>query len=115
MGSPSPSRNVPFQKVGPLAMQYSTHKSRLERIQEWGTLAKEADYDPVTMSGLCPISLRQLERFFKLHFGKSPRSWLLELQCRRARELVERGYSNKAIVADLHFANESHFCHAFKK
>ncbi len=63
-------------------------KSRLKRIQDWEALAKEASYDPVTMAALCPISLRQLERFFILHFGISPRVWVLELQCRRARELA---------------------------
>ena len=75
----------------------------------------EAGYEPATMAALSPISLRQLERFFKLHFGKSHRAWTLELQCRRARGLIELGYSNKAAVIELNFADESHLCHAFKK
>jgi transcriptional regulator GlxA family with amidase domain len=116
IASLSPTKgNVPFQKLGTLATQYSKPRSRLERIQHWEALAIEAGYDSATMAALCPISLRQLERFFKLQFGKSPRSWLLELQCGRARHLVERGYSNKSIAAELHFADESHLCHAFKK
>ena len=89
--------------------------SRLERILDWEALSKDAGYDPVTMAALCPISLRQLERFFQLHFRKSPRSWMLELRCRRARELIERGFSSKAVAQDLNFANESHLCHAFNK
>ena len=92
-----------------------TPRSRLQRIQDWETLAKDAGYDPATMSALCPICLRQLERFFMSRFGKSPRSWMLELRCRRARDLIEQGYSNKAVAIELNFANESHLCHAFKK
>jgi AraC-like DNA-binding protein len=116
MESVSPNGNkVTFHKTGRLPTQHSTPKSRLERIQDWEALAKDADYDPATMAALCPISLRQLERFFQSNFGKSPRAWVLELQCNRARQLVERGYSNKAIVAELHFCNESHFCNLFKK
>jgi len=115
IASLSPIGNVPFQKIGTFAAQYSTPKSRLARIQDWETLAKEAGYDVNTMAALCPISLRQLERFFKIHFGRNPRSWAMELQCRRARKLIEQGYSNKAVVAELHFADESHLCHVFKK
>ena len=115
IASRSPTRNVLFQKVGTLKTQYSNLKSRLKRIQDWETLAKDAGYDVTTMAAICPISLRQLERFFKLHFGRNPRSWAMELQCRRARELIEQGYSNKAVVAELYFADESHLCHAFKK
>jgi len=90
-------------------------RSRLERIQDWEALAIDAGYEPATMAALCPISLRQLERFFKLNLGTSPRAWALELQCRRARGLIEHGYSNKAVVIELNFADESHLCHAFKK
>ena len=88
---------------------------RLEKIEDWEALAREADFEPGTMAALCPISLRQLERHFRLHFQKTPRQWVRELRCRQAQELVIRGYSNKAIVAELRFGSESHFCHEFKK
>lgn len=88
---------------------------RLKRILDWEVLARAADYDPGTMAAMCPISLRQLERHFRLHFQKTPRQWARELRCRIARELVVRGYSNKAIVSELGFGSEPHFCHEFKK
>jgi AraC family transcriptional regulator len=90
-------------------------KSRLEGIQDWEKLAKDAGYDPVDMAALCPISLRQLERFFTLRFGISPRRWLRELQCRLAKELIAQGWSNQAVAQELNFANESHLCHAFRE
>jgi AraC-like DNA-binding protein len=112
---PNGNGHLPFPNVRPLATQNPVMRSRLVRIQDWEGLAIDAGYEPATIAALCPISLRQLERFFKLHFGKSPRAWAVELQCRRARELIERGYSNKAVVIELNFADESHLCHAFKK
>src|SRR6185369_2762584 len=89
--------------------------SRLDRIGDWTELAKDAGYRPATMAALAPTSLRQLERYFVEKFGKTPREWARELQCQRARELIERGYSNKATVSALKFTNEAEFCRVFKK
>src|SRR6266852_2703848 len=88
---------------------------RLLRIEKWETLAREADFQPAKMAALCPVSLRQLERFFALRFGKTPGEWSRELKCRQALKLITKGYSNKAVVAELKFANGSHFCHEFKR
>ena len=115
MGLAVPDRKLSSRKEPAQTLRDRKTWSRLERIQDWESLAKDAAYDPVTMAALCPISLRQLERFFRLHFGKSPGSWAMELRCRRARELLGQGYSNKGVVAELNFASESHFCHVFKK
>lgn len=89
--------------------------SRLRRIQDWEGLSKKAHYDPATMAALCSVSLRQLERFFKLRWGETPRCWLLHLRCRIARQLLEQGYSSNAVVAELHFAGIPHLCHAFNR
>ena len=88
---------------------------RLEAIQEWETLAKQADYQPGNMAALCPISLRQLERFFAEKFHQTPGEWVRLLRCRLALQLISEGYSTKAAAAELRFASESHFCHEFKK
>lgn len=88
---------------------------RLVRIQDWEGLARQAEFEPARMAALCPISLRQMERFFVQRFDKPPGEWARELQCRLAQHLVAQGYSTKAVAAELKFANESHFCHEFKK
>jgi AraC-like DNA-binding protein len=88
---------------------------RLTRIQEWEQLAKAAEYRPANMAALCSVSPRQLERHFLLKFRVTPRKWLRELQCRYAKQLIQQGYSNIAVVAQLKFASESHFCREFKK
>jgi AraC family transcriptional regulator len=88
---------------------------RLTRIQEWEQLANAAEYRPANMAALCGVSPRQLERYFLFKFQVTPRKWLREFQCRSAKLLIQRGYSNVAVVAELKFASESHFCREFKK
>lgn len=111
---PSPEGTHPLLIEAPRYIG-ETMASRLDRIPDWETQARDADYHAETLAALCSISLRQLERFFQGRFGTTPQNWLLELRCRRARELMERGYSTQAAAADLKFANASHLCHAFKK
>lgn len=89
--------------------------SRLLKVPDWEKLAADAGYQPEPMAALCLVSLRQLERFFKLQFGKSPTAWTRELRCRRASMLIATGYLTKAAAIELGFANSSHFCHEFKK
>lgn len=88
---------------------------RLLRVTQWEAAAQKAQFKAPRLADLCMISLRQLERFFDDHFQKSPSLWLRELQCRRAKELLSRGYSNKAVAIELKFASPSHFCREFKK
>ncbi len=88
---------------------------RLSRIEKWETLARRADFHPADMAALCSMSLRQLERFFARRFRQTPGQWSRELKCRQALKLITEGYSNKAVVAELKFASESHFCHEFKR
>lgn len=89
-------------------------KSGLDVVQDWESLARRADFRPSAMAALCGVSVRQLERYFVLRFGKSPRRWTRELRCRLAREFISQGWSDKAVVAELKFANSAHLCHEFK-
>src|SRR5882672_2046921 len=87
----------------------------LFRIQEWEKLAKESKYQPGLMAANCTIGLRQLERFFAQNFERSPKVWAKELQMSLALRLISQGWKNTAVVEELGFANESHFCHEFRK
>jgi len=90
-------------------------KTRLSRIEDWEKLAKEARFQPSNMAALCPLSLRQLERFFALQFKTTPARWARQLRCRIAAQLILQGWSNKCVAAELHFGNESHLCHEFRR
>jgi AraC-like DNA-binding protein len=88
---------------------------RLDRVRDWKRLAQQAEFQPAKMAALCSISLRQLERFFEKQFKQTPGSWTRRLKCRLAVQLISCGWSNKAVVDELNFADEAHFCHEFKK
>jgi AraC-like DNA-binding protein len=86
-----------------------------ENSRDWELLAREAEFKPAKLAQLCCMSERQLQRIFKKSFHCTPRTWLRQLQCRLAKELIGQGYSTKAAAAELSFATEAHFCREFKK
>lgn len=90
-------------------------RSELDRVRDWEALAKAAHFRPAKLAFRCRLSCRQLQRFFQIRFGTTPRAWLLHLRCLLARELLQQGYKTSAAVSELHFADASQLCHAFKK
>ncbi len=84
-------------------------------MKEWEEVAREADFNPGRMAALCSISERQLQRLFQQHLRCTPSRWLRNLQCRLAKQLIAKGYSNKAVATELKFSSQSHFCREFKK
>jgi transcriptional regulator GlxA family with amidase domain len=88
---------------------------QLLRIQNWEKMAREACFRPSVMAAMCPTSLRQLERHFADQFDTTPGKWSRKLRLRLARELLAKGWANKAIAAELGFTDSSHLCRHFKK
>lgn len=83
-----------------------------------GTLeqrARQARFKSAQLATVCGVSLRQLERVFDEHLHATPSHWLRGFQCQLAKDLVLQGHPNKAVVGELCFASESHFCREFKK
>jgi len=107
----------PIKERGDLSGQRSERfmSGRLSQIQEWESVAREAEFRPGDMAALCSVSHRELQRYFEHCHQKTPRQWLRELQCRLAKQLITQGYSSKAAASDLKFANTTHFCREFKK
>jgi len=87
----------------------------MSQITDWQALAHKAKYRPASIAALCCISLRQLERHFANRFHTTPRCWTQHLRLRLAKELLSRGFSNKAVVAELGFTDNAHLCREFKK
>ena len=88
---------------------------KLQKIKDWEQLARESKFRPGIMAAKCPVSLRHLQRFFVDRFNATPRNWSSALRSRLALQLISQGWSNKAVAAELGFADESHFCHEFKR
>lgn len=89
--------------------------SRLNRINDWEKLGRQAKFRCVDMAALCSVSERQLERFFISILNDRPKHWLQTLRMRAALGLMQAGYSTKAAAAELHFSGPSQFIRAFKK
>src|SRR6267378_1588381 len=88
---------------------------RCLKIEELESLAIKAEFQPAKMANLRGMSTRQMQRIFQRDLQKTPRVWLRQLQCRLAKDLILKGFSNKAITVDLGFASETHFCREFRK
>ena len=108
-------RSAAIWKTGAPNSCANKMSSRLSRVEDWEALARRADFHPGKLAAEFFVSQRQLQRFFRDHFHATPGQWLRQLQCRLARDLIERGYSNKAVAAELKFASPAHFCREFKK
>lgn len=84
-------------------------------LLHWEELADQSDYQLGRIAELRGVSLRQMQRIFKQVLNCCPRRWLRDLRCRKAKQLIEQGYSSKAAASELKFATEAHFCREFKK
>ena len=89
--------------------------SRLDRITDWRVAAAQAHYCPRAFAALCGVSLRQLERYFKIRFAQSPHDWLRSIRMQEARRLLFDGLPAKAVGYELGFKQPSHFCREFKR
>lgn len=67
------------------------------------------------LASLCGMSVRQLTRGFRVSRGYSVGEHVANHRVERARQLLARGDSVKAIASSLGFASASGFCHAFRR
>ena len=89
--------------------------ARLLRVKDWEAVAREARFQPAAAAAKCSVSLRQFERFFAQNFHKPPGVWMRQVRCKIAKDLIAKGWTNKAVVKELGFGNDSHLCHEFQQ
>lgn len=62
------------------------------------------------LAALCGYGLSNFKRIFKKNFNESPYRWMLQQLTNRIYEkLLDRSIPIKAIVAEFHFSDQSHF------
>ena len=88
--------------------------SKRERRSHWRLMADESNYSPLRMAEQCRVSLRHLERRFKLDVGFPPRVWLKWQRLNAALARLQSTASIKEIAYSLHYCQVSHFCRDFK-
>ena len=82
---------------------------------DWVAVAIECHGNVELMAAKAFLSRRTLERYFQSHFGLPPSQWAKMVLLNHTVELLKHGYSNKAIVLELHLCSESWFCREFKR
>jgi AraC-like DNA-binding protein len=78
------------------------------------SLANQSNYQPVKMARLCQVSLRHLERRFKLESGCTPREWLKIQRLNNALLMLQKAQSVKQVAYELSYPQIPQFCREFK-
>jgi AraC-like DNA-binding protein len=102
-------------KIPPDCVSWEKNSSpRGERRSPWRLSAEELNYSPLRMAERCQVSLRHLERRFKLEVGFTPRIWLKWQRLKTALVRLQGSGSVKEIAYSLNYCQVSHFCRDFK-
>jgi len=83
-------------------------------VQRWEGLVEAAHYRVKELAKACGISVRHLERRFRLELGCTLRKWLDELRRRAAEQRLLAGEPEKNVASALGFKQECNFCRKFK-
>jgi len=97
--------NIPFQRS---AMELPPSQVTMM------DLANQSNYQPVKMARLCQISLRHLERIFKVESGCTPREWLKMQRLNNALLMLRKAQSVKQVAYALAYHQIPQFCREFK-
>jgi transcriptional regulator GlxA family with amidase domain len=104
---PTPQNGHSFERTG--------MNSKLNHIQSWSELARQANWSVSALAKKCGVSARTLERYFLKDMGKCPKAWLSEQRQLLASKLLLDGSSVKETAACLGYKNQHHFSRDFKK
>jgi AraC family transcriptional activator FtrA len=88
--------------------------TKLNNIQNWPELARQAKWSASALAKLCGVSVRTLHRHFLQHMGKNTKAWLDEQRQHNARELLCDGSSIKETSACLGYKSQSNFSRHYK-
>ena len=95
-------------------LEQASASPKREQHLDWRLSAEESNYNPLRMAEQCNVSLRHLERRFKLEVGFTPRVWLKRQRLTTALVRLQGTTSIKEIAYGLHYCQVSHFCRDFK-
>ena len=99
----------------PLSRTDPFMNSKLTYIENWGALARKANWSASRMAKLCGVSVRTLERHFCKQSGKAPKLWMTQNRHQLAIELLKGGATVKETARHLGYSNQQNFSREFKK
>jgi len=89
--------------------------SKLNYIQNWPELAKQANWSASKLAKICGVSMSTLERYFLKRMGKSPKGWLSGQRQQQAAAILQEGVTVKETAYYLGYKHPSHLTNEFKK
>jgi AraC-like DNA-binding protein len=108
------SRKTPAKVLSDGVSWQTKVSPKRERRSHWRLSPEESNYSPLRMAEQCQVSLRHLERRFKLEIGSPPRVWLKWQRLKAALVYLQGTARIKEIAYSLHYCQVSHFCRDFK-
>jgi AraC-like DNA-binding protein len=90
-------------------------KSQFNKITEWEKLAQRVNYRAKDFARQSGVSMRQLQRIFRVSLDKTPQQWLNEQRQQFAFWMITVGRSAKDVAITLGYKQVSHFCREFKR
>jgi len=93
----------------------STNKCKLQRVENWISLARLANWSATKLAKDCNVSMSTLKRFFLRRMGKTPKAWLTEQRQYQAKAAIECGLSVKESAFQLGYQHPTQFSRDFKK
>jgi AraC family transcriptional activator FtrA len=87
---------------------------KLEFIQNWPELARQANWSAVVLAKKCAVSSRSLHRYFLEQMRTSPKMWLAEQRLREAMKLSRDGSRVKEVASKLGYKHHSSFTRKYK-
>lgn len=88
---------------------------RIRDGRNWLQLARQAQYRSAVLASLLSVSPRQLHRYTRRVFGRSPQAWLDDQRLSLAGGLLRQWRCVKAVSYELGFKQVSHFSREFKR
>ena len=88
--------------------------TKLNHVQDWQELAKQANWSVSRMAKLCNVSSRTLQRHFLKERQKTPKSWLVDERQKQAIAFLCAGTSVKVTAFRLGYKQPHHFSREFK-
>jgi AraC-like DNA-binding protein len=87
---------------------------RVIAVERWLAHARVCHYNAKKLAEAEGVSIRQLERDFRIKLGLSPQRWLDLEKLTVAKELLLAGNAVKRVAIELGYKRPSHFCRHFK-
>lgn len=92
-----------------------TVNAKLNHIQNWPELARQANWSTVKLAERCSVSISTLKRYFTNNMGKTPKKWLLEDRQQHAVKAIQSGFSVKEAACQLGYKYPGQFSREFRR